>query len=283
MKRSVAAFLAATLTVLALAGCARQQAPAPQQPAQPAPAAQEGKVTVVVGATPVPHGEILIRVVKPMLFQQGVILQVKEFTDYVQPNLALADRQIDANFFQHVPYLEKFSAERNLALTHTVAVHIEPMGVYSQKVKALADLPQGATVAIPNDPTNAGRALVLVEKQGLLKLKEGVGFAATPADVVENPRGLKITELEAAQLPRALADVEAAVINTNYALEAGLNPTRDALAIESGENNPYANVLAVRKGDENRPEIQKLSQALNSPEVRQFIEQTYGGAVVPAF
>ncbi|MCG0238542.1 MAG: MetQ/NlpA family ABC transporter substrate-binding protein [Firmicutes bacterium] len=280
MKRPIRVLLAAALAVLTLAGCGQKSA-APESSG--AAGEEAGKKVLVVGATPVPHAQILRDVVAPLLAKEGIELQVKEFTDYVQPNLALADKLIDANFFQHIPYLEKFSAERNLDLTYTVRVHIEPMGVYSQKVKSLAELPDGATVAIPNDPTNAGRALVLLAQQGLLKLKEGVGFAATVNDIVENPKGLKIKELEAAQLPRALADVDAAVINTNYALEAGLNPAKDALAIESGQDNPYANVLAVRKGDENRPEIQALSRALTSPEVKEYIEKNYQGAVVPAF
>ena len=205
-----------------------------------------------------------------------------EFTDYVKPNLSLSDKEIDANFFQHLPYLEKFCKDRNLSLVSMGKVHIEPMGVYSRKIKDIKAVPEGAKVAIPNDPTNGGRALAILEKAGLLKLKEGVGVLATANDIVENPKNLQITEAEAAMLPRTLDDVDLAVINSNFAMEAKLNPTKDALFIEA-KDSPYANIVAVRKGDENRPEIQKLMKALNSPEVKKFIEEKYKGAIVPAF
>jgi len=244
------------------------------------PASNQNKV-LKVGATAVPHAEIL-NFVKPLLSKEGVDLQIVEFSDYVQPNQALAQKELDANFFQHIPYLTKFSTERNLALTYTVPVHIEPMGVYSKKLKSLTDLQIGAQIAIPNDPTNAGRALALLEKAGVIKLKEGSGVKATVSDIVDNPRKLDVRELEAPLLPRALDDVAVAVINTNYALEAKLSPVKDAIFIEP-KDSPYANVLAVRKGDENRLEIQKLSKVLNSGEVKQFINDKYQGAVVPAF
>ncbi|HHY42887.1 MAG TPA: ABC transporter substrate-binding protein [Thermoanaerobacterales bacterium] len=235
-----------------------------------------------VGASPVPHAEIL-NVVKPILAEEGIELQIVEFADYNQPNLRLADKDLDANYFQHIPYLESFSKEHKLDLTYTAKVHIEPMGVYSEKVKNLSELKDGAEIAIPNDPTNGGRALILLQQAGLLKIKDGVGINATVYDIAENPKNLKITELEAATLPRVLGDVDAAVINSNYALEAKLVPTEDALVLESPKDNPYVNILAVRKGDENRPEIVKLSEALNSPEVKKFIEEEYKGAVIPAF
>jgi len=235
-----------------------------------------------VGASPVPHAEIL-NVVKPILAEEGIELQIVEFADYNQPNLRLADKDLDANYFQHIPYLESFSKEHKLDLTYTAKVHIEPMGVYSEKVKNLSELKDGAEIAIPNDPTNGGRALILLQQAGLLKIKDGVGINATVYDIAENPKNLKITELEAATLPRVLGDVDAAVINPNYALEAKLVPTEDALVLESPKDNPYVNILAVRKGDENRPEIVKLSEALNSPEVKKFIEEEYKGAVIPAF
>ncbi len=234
-----------------------------------------------VGATAVPHAEIL-NFVKPLLAKDGVDLQIVEFSDYVQPNMALADKELDANYFQHIPYLEKFSTEHNLPLTYTVAVHIEPMGLYSKKVKAINDIAAGSEIGIPNDPTNAGRALALLEKAGLIKLKEGAGVKATVEDITENSKNLKFRELEAPLLPRSLDDLAAAVINTNYALEAKLVPTKDALIIEA-KDSPYANVLAIRKGDENRPEIQKLSKILNSEAVRKFIEEKYQGTIVPAF
>ncbi|NLY55793.1 MAG: ABC transporter substrate-binding protein [Firmicutes bacterium] len=233
-----------------------------------------------VGATPVPHAEVL-RVVQPLLAKQGIELRIIEFTDYVQPNLALASGDLDANYFQHIPYLEQFSADHRLNLTYTAKVHIEPMAVFSAKHKNLADLKRGAQIAIPNDPTNGGRALLLLESAGLIKLASGVGLTATPFDIVSNPLNLRIVELEAAQLPRSLSDVDAAVINGNYALEAGLSVLRDALFIETADS-PYVNVLAVRKGDTN-PALDKLAEVLASQEVKDFILKTYNGAVVPAF
>ncbi len=239
------------------------------------------KVVLKVGASPVPHAEILNQI-KPLLAKEGVDLQVVEFTDYVKPNLSLSDKEIDANFFQHKPYLDKFCKDRNLSLVSVGAVHIEPMGVYSKKIKDLKELKDGAKVAIPNDPTNGGRALAILEKAGLIKLKEGVGVLATANDIVDNPRNLQITEAEAAMLPRTLDDVDIAVINSNFAMEAKLNPTKDALFIEA-KDSPYANIVAVRKGDEQRPEIQKLMKALQSSEVKKFIEDKYKGAIIPAF
>lgn len=268
MKKYIALLFTLLLTLALVSGCAKTSNTA------------DTKV-LKVAASPVPHAEIL-QVVKPLLQKEGIDLQIIEMTDYVRPNTALADKEIDANYFQHIPYLEKFAAERNLKLTYTAKVQIEPMGVYSKKIKTLDSLPPSAKVAIPNDPTNGGRALSLLAKQGLITLKDGVGVHATVSDIVTNPKNLKIVELEAPQLPRALDDVDLAVINTNFALEANLVPTKDALAIESNDS-PYANILAVRQGDENRPEIVKLTQALNSPEVRQFITEKYNGAIIPAF
>lgn len=243
--------------------------------------AGEKSSSVKVGATAVPHAEIL-NFIKPALEKEGVKMTVVEMADYVRPNLAVADKELDANYFQHIPYLEKFSADRKLSLAVIAKIHIEPMGIYSRKVKKLNDVPQGAVVAIPNDPTNGGRALMLLAKAGLITLKTGAGITATKQDVAENPKKLDIKELEAPQLPRALDDVTLAVINTNYALDAKLVPTKDALAIESSDS-PYVNVLVVRKGDEQRPEIQKLAKAITSPAVKKFIEEKYKGAIVPAF
>ena len=235
--------------------------------------------TLRVGATPVPHAEILEQV-KPILAKQGIELEVVTFTDYVQPNLALAADELDANYFQTIPYMESFNRDRGADLTTVARVHVEPMGLYSRKHRALADLPNGASIAVPSDPTNTGRALLLLQTAGLLKLRANAGIDASVLDVAENPRNLKFSELESAQLPRALPDVDAAVINTNFALEAGLNPTRDALAIE-GANSPYVNVLAVRAGRTQDARVQALSRALSGPEVRKFIEERYKGAVVP--
>lgn len=273
MKKTVWA-LAGLLALGALvAGCSGEKKEAAQS--------SDKKVVLKVGATPVPHVEILNEI-KPLLAKDGIDLQIIEFTDYVKPNLSLNDKEIDANFFQHEPYLKKFAADRKLDLVNLVAVHIEPMGVYSKKLKDIKSVPDGAKVAIPNDPTNGGRALNILAKAGLIKLKDGVGISATVGDIVENPKNLKITEAEAAMLPRTLDDVDLAVINSNFAMEAKLNPTKDALFIEP-KDSPYANIVAVRKGDENRKEIQALKKALTSPEVKKFIEEKYKGAVIPAF
>ncbi|EPX55615.1 Methionine ABC transporter substrate-binding protein [Cystobacter fuscus DSM 2262] len=272
-------FTSSLLSVLAVAGCNKKSdAPAEQQQ-------QPGAVrTLKVGVNPVPHGEIL-RVAAPLAERDGVRIEVIEFTDYVQPNIALADKQLDANYFQHVPYLERFSADRQLSLASVGAVHLEPLGVYSTKHTAIAALPEGAKVTIPADPTNGGRALRLLEQQGLLQLREGVGASGTLKDVVGNPKKLDLREIDAEQQPRTLQDVDAAIINGNYFLEAKKNLQLDAktLAQESAQGNPYANILVVRKGDEGRPEIKTLLKALQSTEVRRYIESTYGGAVIPAF
>ena len=237
--------------------------------------------TLTVGATPVPHGEILEQV-KPMLKAEGIDLKVVEFTDYVKPNRALNDKELDANFFQHEPYLDKFNAEHGTDLVSVAKVHLEPMGIYSHKIKNLNELADGAKVAIPNDPTNGGRALLILQKAGLITLKTGDSITATVQDITENKKNLQFVELEAAQIPRSVDDVDIALINTNFAMEGGFNPLKDALYIES-KDSPYANILVVRKGDENRPEIQKLVKALQSPEIKKFIEDKYQGAIVPAF
>ena len=218
-----------------------------------------------------------------MLAKQNIELKVIEFSDYIQPNMALGDKELDANFFQHEPYLLNFIGEhKNLKLKNAGGVHVEPMGVYSKKVKKLDELKDGDTVAIPNDPTNGGRALLLLEKAGVIKLKAGLGVKATIQDVTENSKKLQFKEIEAAQLPRSLDDVTIAVINTNFAMQASLNPTKDSLFIED-KTSPYSNIVAVREGDEKRPEIQALMKALQSKEVKEFIEKKYGGAIVPAF
>jgi len=244
-------------------------------------AGAQAQTVITVGATPVPHAEVL-EFIKPILQADGIELRIVEFTDYVLPNLALADGELDANYFQHIPYLETFAADHRLDLTVLVGVHIEPMGLYSQRIGSLDELRSGATVAIPNDATNGGRALLLLQEAGLIRLAEGAGITATVFDVAENPRNLRFRELEAPLLPRALADVDAAVINTNYALEAGLVPLQDAIVIEGAES-PYVNVVAVRTGDETNPALLKLAEALTRPEVREFILEKYEGAVVPVF
>ncbi len=239
------------------------------------------QVTLKVGATAVPHAEILNHV-KSSLAKDGVNLEIIEFSDYVKPNLSLNDKELDANFFQHEPYLDTFVVERKLPLVSAGKVHIEPMGIYSKKIKDLKDIPDGAKIAIPNDPSNAGRSLALLQSAKLLQLKEGVGVKATVGDITGNDKKLQIIEIEAALLPRSLDDTDLSVINSNFAMEAKLNPVKDSLFTEPKES-PYANIVAVRKGDENRPEIQKLMKALRSEEVKKFIDEKYKGAVVAAF
>lgn len=237
--------------------------------------------TLTVAATPVPHAEIL-NFVKPQLAKEGVELKVKEFTDYIQPNVQVAEKRLDANFFQHQPYLDEFNKAKGTKLVSVAGVHIEPLGVYSAKIKKLDELPSGATVVIPNDATNGGRALLLLDKAGVIKLKDNTNILSTVKDVAENPKAVKFRELEAATIPRVLTQVDAALINTNYALEAKLNPEKDALAIE-GSDSPYVNILVTREDNKDADAVKKLVQALHSPEVKQFINEKYKGAVVPAF
>ncbi|WP_339409470.1 MetQ/NlpA family ABC transporter substrate-binding protein [Pseudomonas sp. EA_35y_Pfl2_R5] len=234
-----------------------------------------------VAATAVPHAEIL-EFVKPALAKEGVELNIKVFTDYVQPNVQVAEQRLDANFFQHQPYLDEFNKSRGTELVSVAGVHVEPFGAYSSQHKTLADLPQGANVVIPNDATNGGRALLLLQKAGLITLKPEAGILATPKDIAENPKTIKVRELEAATLPRVLTQVDLALINTNYALEAKLNPTKDALIIE-GNDSPYVNILVARADNKDNAALQKLAKALNSAEVKAFIAEKYQGAVVPAF
>ena len=237
---------------------------------------------VKVGASPVPHAEIL-EAIKPELEKDGVKLEIVEFNDYVQPNLATNDKEIDANFFQHEPYLKNFMQEHpEVKLVNVLGVHIEPMGIYSHKIKKLDELKEGAQVSIPSDPTNGGRSLLLLQRAGLIKLKDGAGETATLSDIAENPKKLIFKEIEAPQLPRTLDDVDIAVINTNWAMQADLVPTRDALFMED-KTSPYVNILVVRQGDENRPEIQALMKALHSEAVKNFINEKYKGAIIPAF
>jgi len=240
---------------------------------------------IVVGASVTPHAEIL-EVAKGILASKGYELEIVEYNDYVQPNLALDYGDLDANYFQHQPYLDNFNEERGLDLVSVAKIHYEPFGLYPGKTKTIEELKDGAEIAVPNDGTNEARALLLLEAQGLIKLAEGVGMDATVNDIVENPKNLKITEIEAAQLARSLQDVDMAVINGNYAIQAGLNVAKDAVAVEAQDSlaaETYANIVAVRKGDENREEIKALIEALTSEEVREYIESTYEGAVVPKF
>ena len=236
---------------------------------------------LVVAATPIPHAEIL-ELIKPTLAKEGVDLDIKVFTDYVQPNVQVAEKRLDANYFQTLPYLESFNKGKGTNLVTVVGVHVEPFGGYSKKVKTLSELKDGATIAIPNEGSNSGRALILLQKAGLIELKDPTNAVATPKDIAKNPHNFKFKELESALLPRVLDQVDLDMINTNYALEAGLNPATDALIIE-GSDSPYVNFLVARPDNKDSDAIQKLSKALTSPEVKAFIEQKYKGAVVPAF
>jgi len=241
---------------------------------------KETGLTVSVGATPVPHAELL-NLIKDDLATQGITLKVVEFNDYVQPNVAVIAGDLDANFFQHIPYLDS-NAEWSSKLVSAFGVHVEPFGLYSAKYKHVKDLPNGATIAIPNDPSNGGRALLLLQSKGLITLKTGNKLTATPRDIADNPKNFRFQELEAAQLPRSLEDVDAATINGNYALEAKLNPVKDALIIE-GADSPYVNIVVVQKGKQNDPGIIALKNALLSNKVKNYIDSHYGGGVVAVF
>lgn len=235
---------------------------------------------LIVGVSPFPHGEIL-KIAVPLMAAEGFEVEIKEFNDYVTPNIALADGSLGANYFQHIPYLDNMVSEQKLDLVWVAKVHIEPIGLYSKKIKAIEEIKDGDTIAVPNDPTNCARALRLLEGAGLLKVKEGE--LVTARDITENPKKLKIVELEAAQLPRTLDDTAASVINTNFAVEAGLVPANDAIIIE-GKDSPYSNVVAVRASDVDKPEIKALVKAINSPEVKSFIEtELVPKGIVPAF
>ncbi|WP_276891253.1 MetQ/NlpA family ABC transporter substrate-binding protein [Helicobacter japonicus] len=241
---------------------------------------QDSKVVLKVGATPVPHAEIL-EFIKPDLEKEGIDLQIVQFTDYVTPNSALNDGSLDANFHQHKPFLDSLISDRGYALTPIASIHVEPIGLYSSKFKNIDELPNGAVIAIPNDPSNGGRALLLLEAEKLVKLADSTNLQATELDIVENPKELKIKPVEAALLPRTLGDVDAAVINGNYALQAGLN-SADALILE-GAQSPYANILVVQSSKVDDENLQKLKKALQSQKVKDFIQEKYKGEIVPAF
>jgi D-methionine transport system substrate-binding protein len=276
MKKILSLLLISILALSLFTGCGGGEAEEPEAELQ----------KIIVGASPAPHAEIL-EIAKELLVEQGYDLQIQEFVDYVQPNLALDSGEIDANYFQHRLYLDQFNVENGTEIVAIADVHYEPFGIYPGRTSSLDDLTDGSQIAVPNDTTNEARALLLLEYLGLIKLRENVGLEATVNDIVENPKNLKIVEIEAAQLPRSLPDVDMAVINGNYAIDAGLNVGTDALAIEDAESPTiktyYSNVLAVKVGDEGREDLQALAAALLSPEVKAFIESTYEGAVVPMF
>ena len=247
---------------------------------QGAEKAADGSGTLIVGATAVPHAEIL-EFIKPTLAAEGFPIEIKVFNDYVQPNTQLAERRIDANYFQTKPYLDEFNAARGADLITVAGVHVEPLGAYSRRFKTLAELPNGADVAVPNDASSIGRALILLQTAGLIRLKDPTNTLQSVRDIAENPRALRFRELESATLPRVLDQVDLAVINTNYALDAGLKPKTDALALEGGDS-PYVNYLVARPDNQNDPRIQALARALRSQAVKDFIAGKYDGAVVPA-
>ena len=267
MKKIIALVLTLTL-VLALAACS----------------GSADDKTIVVGATPAPHAEIL-EIAKEILAEEGYTLEIKEFDDYIIPNTSLEEGELDANYFQHITYLNNFNEENGTHLVSAAGIHYEPFGLYAGKTASLDALADGAQIAVPNDGTNEARALLLLEQEGLIKLKEGVGLAATKADIAENPHNYDIVETKAELLPTTLQDVDVAVINGNYAIDAGLKVS-EALAVENADGaaaEAYVNVVAVKEGNENSEKIQALVKALQSEEVRTFIEETYEGAVVPLF
>ena len=272
----VALVVAALCTALALSGCSGSDSST----------SESDDNTIRVAAVPTPHAEILNDVVKPLLEDQGYTLEVTEFTDYVQPNTATEDGEVDANYFQHEPYLDNFNQERGTHLVGVTAVHYEPMGLYAGKTASIDALQEGATIAVPNDATNEARALLLLQQEGLITLTDGVGINATINDIVDNPLNLQIEELEAAVVPTVLADVDMACINANYAIEAGLTVDNDALAVESSDGDAaqtYANLLVVKDGNQDSEKIQALAAALNSDEVRDYINEHYEGSVLPVF
>lgn len=280
MKKWTLALISLSL-VTVLAACGSKPADNAAEPGGTTGGGAQETVTLKVGASPSPHAKILEHV-KPALEKEGVNLEIVEFTDYVLPNTQVDSKEIDANFFQHKPYLDNEIKERKLNLESVIAVHVEPLGAYSKSITSADELKDGAVVAIPNDPSNAGRALTLLSKNGVIKLNDETKLEATAKDIVENPKNLEFKEVEAAMLPRMLDELDLAVINTNYALEAGLDPTKDALFIEDKEN-PYANLLVARPDNKDSDAIQKLAKALTSEDVKTFIEEEYKGAVIPAF
>ena len=284
MKKKLLALLLGLTLCLSLAACGGDSAA--DSGAADTGAAEEGgdsgeTVTLTVAASPTPHAVILEQCV-PILAEQGIDLVINQYSDYVVPNTAVEDGDEDANYFQHLPYLEEFNETRGTHLVSVAGVHIEPMGIYAGRVESLEDLPDGAVIGIPNDPTNEGRALLLLEAQGLITLDDSSNLSATPNNIVDNPKNLQFEEIEAQTLPSSRPDLDLAVINSNYALGAGLNPTTDALAIESSDS-PYVNVLVVKEGNEDNAAVQALVEALHSDTIRDFINEEFDGAVVPAF
>jgi D-methionine transport system substrate-binding protein len=270
MKKIITLLLVLTLVGATLAGCGKKSGVDKE---------------IVVGASSTPHAEIL-EAARPALEKAGYTLKIIEYTDYVQPNVALNSGELDANYFQHQPYLDQYNAENKTELVSAGIIHYEPIGIYPGKTATIDALADGAKIAVPNDATNEARALLLLEAQGIITLKEGAGINATKNDIAENTKNIEIVEIEAAQLARSLQDVDLAVINGNYAIEAGLSVGTDAIAIEDKDSlaaETYGNIVAVKKGNENREDIKALIAALQSDTIKQFINDTYKGAVVPKF
>lgn len=282
MKKILALILVLVLSVSVLAACGNKTNDNGSNDGNKGPSGDAGQsATIKIGVSPDPHAK-LVELVKEDLKEEGIEIEIEEFTDYVIPNTALDEGDLDANFFQHIPYLENFVKEQGVDLVHIGGVHVEPMAVYSEKIKTIEELADGAEVSIPGDAVNGGRALLLLQENGLIKLKNTTDVSATIKDIVENPKNLKFKELEAVLLPKTLDDVDISIINGNYALEAGLNPVKDGLLVE-GSNSPYINVVAVKKGTESEDRFIKLIQALQSDKVKKYIEENYDGAIVPGF
>lgn len=283
MKKLLALAMALTLC-LGLAACGGDTADAGTDTTDDT--AQTGEtVTLRVGATPAPHQEILEQVVDN-LAEQGITLEIVPYTDYNTPNTAVEEGEDDANYFQHITYMENFNAEHGTHLVSAGAIHYEPMGIYAGKSTSLDEIPDGAVIAVPNDATNEGRALLLLQDLGIITLSEDAGLEATKNDIVDNPHNIDLQEMEAAMLPQTIDEVDFSIINSNYALQAGLDPTTDALASEDTQSDAaqaYANVIAVKEGNENNEAIKALVAALQSDEIREFIETNYNGSVVPMF
>lgn len=274
LKKVLAVVLSATVCFGLLTGCGGGK-----------DESSEDSKKIVVGASPSPHADIL-KAAQKELKKEGYTLEIKEYSDYVQPNTALDAGDLDANYFQHKPYMDNFNEEKGTSLVAAATIHYEPFGIFPGKTKKIKDLKKRAVIAVPNDTTNEARALLLLETEGLIELKEDAGLTATKKDIVKNPKNLEIKEIEAAQIPRSLEDVDLAVINGNYALEAGLKVSKDALAIEDTDSvgaKNYGNILAVRDGDQKKDSIKALIKVLKSETVKKYIEEKYDGAVVPLF
>lgn len=297
MKKGMALFLSAALSVAAMTGCGNsgKETKATETKAETAKETTaettkesgetaEAASKLTIAASPTPHAEILNEA-KKLMAEKGIELEIVEFTDYVQPNKVTDAGDVDANYFQHLPYLENFNEEQGTKLVSAGAIHYEPLGIYPGKTATLEDIKEGAEIAVPNDTTNEARALMLLEANGIIKLKEDAGFTATARDIAENPYNVKIVEMQAEQVARAAQDADLLVLNGNYALQAGFNVGTDALAKEEKDSEAaqtYANIIAVREGDETREDIQALIEVLKSDDIKSFIETTYEGAVLPA-